>query len=159
MNTSTTDQLLQRIEQTSRYYSDAELETFSIGYLRNFLNRFSSEEENMDPSILGKIEMLIEALPLKSTAGDWNTQEPKFKNIAELKDEIRKKYNFVPKGHYKRVFLPLGVAIGIPLGLPIGAAMGNIALGLPLGIPFGIPIGLAIGTRLDRIAEKEQRAL
>jgi hypothetical protein len=159
MKTLSTTQLLQLMEDATVRYNDNEQETFSIGYLRNLLNKFTHAEQPLDEEISMQLEKIIKELPNKNTIGEWDERAPKFKEIALLKDVIRKRYNYVPKGHYKRVFLPLGVAFGMPLGLPIGAAMGNIALGLPLGIPFGIPLGLAIGTRLDRIAEREERVL
>ena len=159
MQKLSTSQLVVLIEQSTLDYNQQELDTFSIGYLRNFLNKFILSETEPDEAIAHKIAVLLQVLPNKDIGGQWNDHPPMFKEIAMLKEAIRKKYNFVPKGHYKRVFLPLGVAFGMPLGLPIGAALGNVALGLPLGIPFGIPIGLAIGARLDRMAEREERAL
>jgi tetrahydromethanopterin S-methyltransferase subunit G len=159
METSSTQHLLQLMDKATVSYNSNERETFSIDYMRNFLHKMDSSKEDLDKEICTKVEKVIAELPHKLVNGDWNNQKPNFKEIALLKDEIRKKYNFVPKGHYKRVFLPLGFALGLPIGLPIGAVLGNVAIGLPLGIPFGIPIGLAIGAQLDRIAEKEQRAL
>ena len=76
-----------------------------------------------------------------------------------VKGYIKEKYNFVPKGYYKKTYLTIGIAMGPTFGLLFGALLGKIGIGLPLGIPIGLAIGIAIGTNLDKKAIFEKRVI
>ena len=70
-----------------------------------------------------------------------------------------KKLKLVPKGHYRNIYMPLGMAgIGIPMGVAFGAAMDNMGL-LGLGLPIGMMMGIVIGTLMDKKAADEGRQL
>lgn len=62
---------------------------------------------------------------------------------------LEKELKLVRKGHYKTMWLALGMAIfGVPLGVAFGFAMNNLGL-LGVGIPIGMAIGIALGAGMD----------
>ena len=70
---------------------------------------------------------------------------------------LEKEHKLVPKNHYQKTWLALGLAaFGVPLGVAMGAALGNMAL-MGIGIAMGIPIGLAVGAGQDKKAKQEGR--
>ncbi len=70
---------------------------------------------------------------------------------------LEKEHKLVPKNHYQKTWLALGLAaFGIPLGAAMGAALGNMAF-MGVGIAMGLPIGLAVGKGLDKKAKQEGR--
>lgn len=68
---------------------------------------------------------------------------------------IEKELQLVPKNHYKRTWLALGIAaFGIPLGVAFGSSLGNMAY-IGIGLAMGLAIGLGIGSAKDKKAEEE----
>jgi len=82
------------------------------------------------------------------------------KKQAKIITKLEKELKIVPKEHYRKMWLALGISI---FGIPIGAAFASSHQGNPafyaIGIPFGLLIGLAIGTSLDKKASNEGRQL
>lgn len=72
---------------------------------------------------------------------------------------IREKLQLVPKNHYRKLWLAIGMsAFGIPIGIVYGLALGNIAF-LGIGLPIGIGIGIGIGSMKDKKALQEGKQL
>jgi hypothetical protein len=85
------------------------------------------------------------------------------KKIKETENEIvkyiEKKNNVVPKNHYRKRWLSLGIgAFGLPIGVAIGSVSGNMGV-LGAGLPIGMGIGIAVGFSLDKKAFNEGRQL
>jgi hypothetical protein len=85
------------------------------------------------------------------------------KKIKETENEIvkyiEKKINVVPKNHYRKRWLSLGIgAFGLPIGVAIGSVSGNMGV-LGAGLPIGMGIGIAVGFSLDKKAFNEGRQL
>ncbi len=81
------------------------------------------------------------------------------KSQNKILKQIEKEENLVPKNHYQRLWLVLGMsAFGIPIGVLFGIATGNMGL-LGIGLAIGMPIGLIYGNRLDKKAAEENRQL
>ncbi|PHQ27914.1 hypothetical protein [Leeuwenhoekiella nanhaiensis] len=78
--------------------------------------------------------------------------------MAVLK-HLEKNENLVPKNHYQRLWLVLGMsAFGVPIGVLLGLVTGKMGL-LGVGLPIGMFIGLIFGKRLDKKAADENRQL
>jgi hypothetical protein len=72
---------------------------------------------------------------------------------------LEKELKIVPKFHYRRLWMVLGMsAFGIPIGISFGAGTGNFGM-LGVGIAIGMGIGVAIGSEMDRKAQVEGRQL
>jgi len=65
---------------------------------------------------------------------------------------IEKKLKLVPKKHYLKTWLMVGMAVfGLPFGVAFGASFGNMGL-LGVGLPIGMAIGIAVGSAMDKKA-------
>jgi len=82
------------------------------------------------------------------------------RNQAKILELLDKELKIVEKGHYKGLWLVLGMsAFGIPIGIVLGLTiLGDVSY-FPVGFPFGIIIGIAIGHKMDKKALKEGRQL
>jgi hypothetical protein len=85
------------------------------------------------------------------------------KTIKEKENEIlkyiEKKINVVPKNHFRKRWLSLGIgAFGLPIGVTIGAVSGNMGM-LGAGLPIGCGIGSVVGSNMDKKAFNEGRQL
>jgi hypothetical protein len=77
----------------------------------------------------------------------------------EIVKYIEKKINVVPKNHFRKRWLSLGIgAFGLPIGVAIGSVSGNMGV-LGAGLPIGMGIGIAVGFSLDKKAFNEGRQL
>ena len=148
-------------------YSDQEKDNLEIYYLKGLITKIAENQIEGNDNLIEKIDSVIEGLPQKTNNNKLVYDRKLLNSISNLKSYIKEKYNFVPKGYYKKTYLAIGIALGTPLGLLLGALIGKIGIGLPLGIsiglPLGIPIGLAIGiaigTNLDKKAIIEKRVI
>ena len=72
---------------------------------------------------------------------------------------LEKKLKIVPKGYYRTIWLPIGMAaFGIPMGAAFGASQGNMAF-LGAGLPIGMALGVAVGIALDKKAKDSGKQL
>lgn len=71
---------------------------------------------------------------------------------------VEKELRLVPKDHYLRRGLAIGMCFGIPFGVAFGLNSMNMGF-LGLGIPIGMGIGVAIGSGMDKKAFAEGRQL
>jgi hypothetical protein len=80
----------------------------------------------------------------------------KQKQIVKL---VEQEHKIVPKNHYRKLWLVLGMAIfGIPIGVALGVGNHDMS-SLGLGLPIGLAIGIAVGSEMDNKAFKEGRQL
>lgn len=78
---------------------------------------------------------------------------------SKILKHIEVELKLVPKGHYRNLWIALGMVVfGVPFGAIYGMMIDNIAF-MGLGLSAGLPIGLAIGVSLDKKALKEGRQL
>ncbi|MFC6996840.1 hypothetical protein [Rufibacter roseus] len=140
------------LENRSQLYKEQELKNYFVPFLRNLLTKLpslpASDQELV--SLQQKIEELVSLIP---PTYDVKSKEYRvyLSKVDSLKSKLKERFKLVRKGHYKTIWLPLGIAIG----LPWGAAFKNIAM----GIPIGLCLGLFIGSYLDSKAEKEGRVI
>jgi len=72
---------------------------------------------------------------------------------------VDKELNLVPRNHYRRAWLVIGMtAFGLPLGLVFGAGLGNMAL-ITIGLPIGMILGIVIGSIIDKKVMQEGKQL
>jgi F0F1-type ATP synthase assembly protein I len=154
-----TDSMLAVLAEKTEHYSDQEKANISYDYLRNVISKIAVGAITADEVLGEKIGEVVRNLPVKVAGERMKYNRKVLSGISNLKSYIKDKFQLVPKGYHKSVFLPLGIAMGMPLGLPFGQMMGNIALGMPLGIPIGLAIGVGIGSYLDKKAEQENRVI
>jgi hypothetical protein len=116
------------------------------------------EKRELPNEIIDFINQQIEILNLVSDSEKYFAKTIKEKENEIIK-HIEKKINLVPKNHYRKRWLALGIgAFGLPIGVAIGSASGNMGL-LGTGLPIGIGIGVAIGSSMDKKAFNEGRQL
>ncbi len=140
-------------------YSDQEKENLEIYYLEGLMAKIAENQIDGNDNLIEKIDSIIERLPRKTNTNKLVYDRKLLNSISNLKSYIKEKYNFVPKGYYKKTYLTIGIAMGPTFGLLFGALLGKIGIGLPLGIPIGLAIGIAIGTNLDKKAIFEKRVV
>jgi hypothetical protein len=81
------------------------------------------------------------------------------KSIYTILNLLEKELKLVPRNHYQKKWLVLGMAaFGMPLGAAIGAARGDMSF-LGIGIPLGMVIGIGVGTAMDRRAKDKGKQL
>ena len=81
------------------------------------------------------------------------------KSVTRILRMVEKEAGVVPRGHYRTMWLGLGMAIfGIPMGVAFGMALDNLAF-IGIGIPIGMVIGIAIGTAKDKQAAEKGKQL
>ena len=116
------------------------------------------EKRELPNEIIDFINQHIELLNSVSDSEKYFAKIIK-ENENEILKYIEKKINVVPKNHYRKRWLSIGIgAFGLPIGVAIGSASGNMGL-LGTGLPIGIGIGVAIGSSMDKKAFNEGRQL
>ena len=81
------------------------------------------------------------------------------KTYAKILSEVEKKLGLVPKNHFRRRWMALGMSVfGIPIGVALSTSSDNTAF-IGVGIPIGMAVGIAIGTSMDANAEKKGKQL
>jgi hypothetical protein len=77
----------------------------------------------------------------------------------EILNLLEKELKIVPKKHYRKLWLVLGMAvIGVPLGVVFGVILENMAF-LSIGLPLGMAIGITVGARMDKKALEDGRQI
>jgi hypothetical protein len=107
------------------------------------------------------IDFINQHIELLNSVSD--TEKYFAKTIKETENEIikhiEKKTNVVPKNHYRKRWLALGIgAFGLPIGVTIGSVSGNMGM-LGAGLPIGLGIGSVVGSSMDKKAFNEGRQL
>ncbi len=116
------------------------------------------EKRNLPNEIVDFINQHIELLNSVSDSEKYFAKTIKEKENEILK-YIEKKINIVPKNHYRKRWLSLGVgAFGLPIGITIGSVSGNMGM-LGAGLPIGLGIGSVVGSNMDKKAFNEGRQL
>ncbi len=116
------------------------------------------EKRELTNEIVGFIDQHIELLNSISDSEKYFAKTIKEKENEILK-YMEKKINVVPKNHYRKRWLSLGVgAFGLPIGVTIGSVSGNMGM-LGTGLPIGLGIGSVVGSKLDKKAFNEGRQL
>jgi hypothetical protein len=116
------------------------------------------EKRNLPNEIVDFINQHIELLNSVSDSEKYFAKTIKEKENEILK-YIEKKINVVPKNHYRKRWLSLGVgAFGLPIGVTIGSVSGNMGM-LGAGLPIGLGIGSVVGSNMDKKAFNEGRQL
>lgn len=137
--------ILQNTKVLSRYHQ--------LGELLKAL-----EKRELSTDIIDFIDQHIELLNSVSEAEKYFAKAIKEKENEILK-HIQKKINIVPKNHYRKQWLTLGIgAFGLPIGVVLGSGSGNMGL-LGAGIPIGVGIGIVVGSSMDKKAFNEGRQL
>ncbi len=154
-----TTERLTLLNKVIENYSEQEKARFEIGYLQRLIVKIAENKTDEDIDLMEKIDKVINNLPEKISNKKLAYGQKLASYISDLKSYTKDKYNLIPKGHYKKTFQGVGIALGPSFGLLIGSVYGKIAIGFPLGIPIGIAVGLAIGNRLDKKAEMEGRVI
>jgi hypothetical protein len=116
------------------------------------------EKRELPNEIIDFINQHIELLNSVSDSEKYFAKTIKEKENEILK-YIEKKINVVPKNHYRKRWLSLGVgAFGLPIGVTIGSVSGNMGM-LGAGLPIGLGIGSVVGSSMDKKAFNEGRQL
>ena len=137
--------ILENTKVISRYHQ--------LGELLNAL-----EKRELPNEIVGFIDQHIELLNSISDSEKYFAKTIKEKENEILK-YMEKKINVVPKNHYRKRWLSLGVgAFGLPIGVTIGSVSGNMGM-LGAGLPIGLGIGSVVGSNMDKKAFNEGRQL
>ena len=107
------------------------------------------------------IDFINQHIALLNSISD--TEKNLAKTIKEKEKEIlthiEQKTNIVPKNHYRKRWLSIGIgAFGLPIGVVLGYGSGNMGL-IGAGIPIGMGIGIVVGSSMDKKAFKEGRQL
>jgi len=139
-------------------FSEQEKENISYYYLINLLSRIEEETVVADEELRSTMEYVVNEVP-KRRDGKLLYMKNQINEISNLKTYVEEKYDLMPKGKFRKRFLPLGISLGPAVGLLLGVAFGNIAIGLILGILCGVFAGIRYGNHLDKKAEMENRTL
>ena len=116
------------------------------------------EKRELPNEIVGFINQHIDLLNSISDSEKYFAKTIKEKENEILK-YMEKKINVVPKNHYRKRWLSLGVgAFGLPIGVTIGSVSGNMGM-LGAGLPIGLGIGSVVGSNMDKKAFNEGRQL
>ena len=116
------------------------------------------EKRELPNEIVDFINQHIELLNSVSDSEKYFAKTIK-ENENEILKYIEKKINVVPKNHYRKRWLSLGVgAFGLPIGVTIGSVSGNMGM-LGAGLPIGLGIGSVVGSNMDKKAFNEGRQL
>jgi hypothetical protein len=75
----------------------------------------------------------------------------KFNNIYKFMEEKDKKY---PEGHFKKLWMGIGIAIFSMFGIPLSIATGSYGF-IGIGPAIGVSFGLAIGQSIENKYKKE----
>jgi hypothetical protein len=112
------------------------------------------EQRDLPQEVIDQINHNITELK----AGEF-TKKSLNKTETEILTVLETQLDLVPKDHYRRKWLALGMMIfGVPIGVVFGSLIGNIGM-LGVGIPIGLAIGIGIGTQKDKKALEEGRQL
>jgi hypothetical protein len=139
-------------------FSAQEKEKISYSYLINLLSRIEDKTVVADEELRSTIEYVVNELPRRRD-GKLLYMKNHINEISNLKTYVDEKYDLMPKGKFRKRFLPLGISLGPAVGLLFGVAFGNIAVGLLLGVLCGGFAGIRYGNQLDKKAEMESRTL
>ena len=116
------------------------------------------EKRELPNEIIDFINQHIELLNSVSDSEKYFAKTIKEKENGIIK-HIEKKINLVPKNHYRKRWLTLGMgAFGLPIGVALGYASGNMGI-LGTGLPIGMGIGIVVGSIMDKKAFNEGRQL
>lgn len=134
-------------------YSEREKKNLRISFLLHAIEKVA-DKDGVVPTdwreFQGKVEQVIQHLPMKS-GQERLVYGGSLKAITQFKTYVLKKFNYVSKGSYLKIWLFL---TGI-LGLIIGALTGYL---LP-GVLLGVGIGLVMGSYQDKKAAANNRVL
>ena len=86
-------------------YSDQEKENLEIYYLEGLMAKIAENQIDGNDNLIEKIDSIIERLPRKTNTNKLVYDRKLLNNISNLKSYIKEKYNFVPKGYYKKTYL------------------------------------------------------
>jgi hypothetical protein len=116
------------------------------------------EKRELPNEIIDFINQRIELLNSVSDA-EKNLAKTIKEKEKEILTHIEQKTNIVPKNHYRKRWLSIGIgAFGLPIGVVLGYGSGNMGL-IGAGIPIGMGIGIGVGSSMDKKAFKEGRQL
>lgn len=116
------------------------------------------EKRELPNETIDFINQHIELLNSVSDSEKFTAKAIKEKENEIIK-HIEKHINLVPKNHFKKRWLALGIgALGLPIGVALGSAYGNMGL-LGTGLPIGMGIGIVIGSSMDKKAFNEGRQI
>ncbi len=108
-------------------------------------------KKDIPSEITSKINHDIEAFNLFSGS---NKQLRKLlgKTQARVLRLLEKELKLVPKNHYRRTWMAIGMSVfGVPIGVAFGATQDNYGF-IGIGLVFGMGIGIAIGSGMDKKA-------
>ena len=113
---------------------------------------------DLPPSVVGALNLKIEAInQMQGTEKEY--RKALVNTEYKILKFLEKEHKIVPKNHYQKTWLALGMALfGIPIGVAMGAALGNMGF-IGVGIGMGLAIGIATGSAMDKKALKEGRQL
>jgi hypothetical protein len=124
-----------------------------LGELLNVL-----EKRELPNEIIDFINQHIELLNSVSDA-EKNLAKTIKEKEKEILTHIEQKTNIVPKNHYRKRWLSIGIgAFGLPIGVVLGYGSGNMGL-IGAGIPIGMGIGIVVGSSMDKKAFIDGRQL
>ena len=83
-------------------YSDQEKENLEIYYLEGLMAKIAENQIDGNDNLIEKIDSIIERLPRKTNTNKLVYDRKLLNSISNLKSYIKEKYNFVPKGYYKK---------------------------------------------------------
>lgn len=148
-----TENVRREIAQKTTGYTEREKKNLRISFLVNAIEKVMDKEKVASEEweeFQKKTSHVVQLLPMKS-GQERLVYGSSLKAISQFKTYVLKKFNYVSKGFYLKIWLFLS---GV-LGLIIGALTGYL---LP-GFIVGIGIGLIAGSYQDKKAVANNRVL
>lgn len=131
----------------------------------------NAENEKLIKQIVALLEMIDDAKynqadfepHLERLPHQFALEKPNYRQLQNIKADLlkvfQKEYGMVGPGHYRTLWLSIGMAVfGIPFGLIFSSALNNFAF-LGIGLPIGLSIGIAIGTAKDKQAQQAGKVI
>lgn len=144
---------IEDIRIKTSHYSALEKRNIRQSFLRNAIEIIACKEDLDElewKEFQQKVIEIIAVLPTKKDHGKLSYGQS-LKLIGRFKTYMQKKFNYVSKGFYLKIWVVIGVVLGSVMGLILG-------YWLP-GILLGIGIGLVVGSLQDNKAAAKNRVL
>lgn len=146
------EQIMQAISIKSSGYSPREKQNTKIPFILKVIQKVSHEPLELEDwkEFQAKVEAVSQTLPQKTMEGKFDYGKSLQLN-AQFKTYVMKKFKYVPKGAYLRIWLFLGIVVGFVGGLIFSYL-------LP-GLILGVGVGLLVGSLQDKKALAKHRVL
>lgn len=116
------------------------------------------EQKELPQPLVDYINTEIVAINTIQAEGKTLTKFVKQKQT-EILRRVAKETQLVTKGHYRNIWLPVGMTVfGLPIGFLFSRMVDNPGL-FAIGLPIGMAIGVAVGLFADKKAAETGKQL